>query len=678
VSLKALSDYVCVSKYAHFNEKEGRRETWEESTKRMCDMHRKKYGSAVDGLIDDIEQAIIEKRILPSMRAMQFGSVDLIGRGQDQKIYNCSFSYCDRVEFFGECMMNLLCGSGTGFGVKREDIAKLPGIYKPRKETATFTIPDTIEGWADAVQICVEQYFEPDHPRIVFDFSQIRPKGAKISSGVGRAPGPAGLQTALMRINGVFMACLSRGQERLRPIDAYDVVMHASDAVLSGGVRRSASICLFSPDDEEMLNAKTGNWFNENPQRARSNNSAILVRGQDEEKFWGMTEAVKQFGEPGFLWVDDITHGTNPCVEIGLRGYDEYGNSGWQFCNLSTINMAKVTTQSEFHEACYLAAAVGTLQAGYTEFDYLGPVSERITRREALIGVSMTGMAESRIAKRPQLLSAGARQVKRANDYVARLIGINPAARTTCVKPEGTASAVLQTSSGIHPHHHRRAIRRVQANATEPVIAHFAKGNPDAVESSVWGTEDLIAEFPYEVADGAMIKADTDALQLLNHVVDVKRYWVDEGRNEDLCVDPRLSHNVSNTINVHPAEWDDVFDFIHDMREHLSGVSLLSASGDLDYPQAPFVAVWTEEEIRAEYGDTMTDFAKTAIDTIETSHPPANLLHECVMRLELLRRYEELKAKWQDVDYREMKEDDDSGIKLSGTVACAGGSCEVL
>lgn len=681
MSLKALSDYVCVSKYAHFNKKQGRRETWEESTRRMCDMHRAKYadaGEEVLATINAVERAIINKEILPSMRSMQFGSVDLLGRGQDQKIYNCSFSYVDRVEFFGQCMMNLLCGSGTGFSVQRHHVAKLPDIHKPRKETATFTIPDTIEGWADAVQMCVAQYFEPDHPRVVFDFSQIRPKGSPISSGVGRAPGPSGLQTALMRIGGVFISCLSRGQTRLRPIDAYDVVMHASDAVLSGGVRRSASICLFSPDDEEMLNAKTGNWFNENPQRGRSNNSAVLLRGRDEEKFWGLTDAVKQFGEPGFLWVDDVEHGTNPCVEIGLRAYDDDGESGWQFCNLSTINMAKVKTPEEFFEACHLASAIGTLQAGYTEFAYLGPVSERITAREALIGVSMTGIAESPIAEKENLLRLGASVVRDTNRILAEQIGINPAARTTCVKPEGTASAVLQTSSGIHPHHHRRVIRRVQANASEPVIAHFAEGNPDAVTDSVWGAGDLVAEFPYEVAPGSMVKEDADALTLLGRVVSVKRNWVDAGKDESLCVDPRLSHNVSNTINVGSSEWGDVFGFIHDNRRDLSGVSLLSVSGDLDYPQAPFVAVWTEDEIRAEYGERMTEFAKTAIDTIEVSHPPANLLHECVHRLKILRRYEELREKWQAVDYREMREDDDSGIKLSGTVACAGGSCEVL
>jgi intein/homing endonuclease len=1060
VSLKALSDYVCVSKYAHFNKKQGRRETWEESTRRMCDMHRAKYadaGEEVLATINAVERAIINKEILPSMRSMQFGSVDLLGRGQDQKIYNCSFSYVDRVEFFGQCMMNLLCGSGTGFSVQRHHVAKLPDIHKPRKETATFTIPDTIEGWADAVQMCVAQYFEADHPRVVFDFSQIRPKGSPISSGVGRAPGPNGLQTALMRIGGVFISCLSRGQTRLRPIDAYDVVMHASDAVLSGGVRRSASICLFSPDDEEMLNAKTGNWFNENPQRGRSNNSAVLLRGRDEEKFWGLTDAVKQFGEPGFLWVDDVEHGTNPCfsadtliatdkglkrmgdivgqegfkyisdnridhkgeisensfsstvhsgtpvaltqkqaqtyklttkhgheivctdthefptsrgrlmlkdmkpgdkillqsgsggfgqtgtyedglllgiwvgdgtsdkkgggcayidvweedqttlhmdaiksavlsraktvptvrsypmgwvqtsnqkriggvrlkqwletefeadlasmkkrvpssvlsgsqelikgyiaglifadgsvqssghgksktvsvritqsnkellldvqallsslgivssiylrreegfrkmpygkggqkdylckatyelivsrpnallmegwlfgrkadalksalddrgrdcrkperfqtevksieidkiqdvfcltqhdnhtvsvgggviagqcVEIGLRAYDDDGESGWQFCNLSTINMAKVKTPEEFFEACHLASAIGTLQAGYTEFAYLGPVSERITAREALIGVSMTGIAESPIAEKENLLRLGASVVRDTNRILAEQIGINPAARTTCVKPEGTASAVLQTSSGIHPHHHRRVIRRVQANASEPVIAHFAQGNPDAVTDSVWGAGDLVAEFPYEVAPGSLVKEDADALTLLERVVSVKRNWVDAGKDESLCVDPRLSHNVSNTINVGPSEWGDVFGFIHDNRRDLSGVSLLSASGDLDYPQAPFVAVWTEDEIRAEYGERMTEFALSCVDTIEVSHPPANLLHECVHRLRLLRRYEELRENWQSVDYREMEEDDDSGIKLSGTVACAGGSCEVL
>lgn len=624
MSVKALQDYTFVSRYARYIPEMKRRETWEEAIDRVAEMHLAKY--ADKGVEEEIRNAmdmVKQSRVLGSQRALQFGGEAMMKH--NSRGYNCTVSYADRPRFFQETMYLLLCGCGVGFSVQRPHVSKLPGLvfghedfdsldFKDHIEAKKFVIPDSIEGWSDAVGVLISSFMDGDVPfpeyqgkKVQFDFSQIRPKGSSFSHGIGKAPGPDGLRSTLQKIEWLLISLCDLDQKRLKPINVYDIVMHISDAVLSGGVRRSATICIFSADDLEMANAKTGNWFQENPQRGRSNNSALLLRGSTtREEFDKLIESTRTFGEPGFLWADDVDFLANPCVEIGFYAYDEFGNSGWHFCNLTEINGKKIKTEEDFYRACEASAILGTIQAGYTSFPYLGEVTERIVKREALLGCSITGVMDSPdILTDPKILRRGAKIILETNEEMAAKIGINPAARATCVKPAGTTSSILGTSSGIHPHHAKRYLRRVQANKVDPVLDHFKKTNPDAVEESVWsnnGTDDVIT-FCIEVPDGSKLKNQLSAIEMLEVVKTLKKNWVDYGRVEDRCVKPWLSHNVSNTISVKEDEWEAVATHIFRNRASYAGVSLLPISGDKDYPQAPFTTVYTPAEQVKMHGD---------------------------------------------------------------------------
>lgn len=623
MSIRALADYTQYSKYARFSKDKKRRETWSEQVDRVFAMHEEKFGSKLDSIRDDFEwvkEQVKKKRVLGSQRALQFGGDPILKK--QAKMYNCTVSYVDRPRFFQECMYLLLCGCGTGFSVQRHHIAKLPKVAARTKGKKTFVIPDTVEGWADAIGVLMNSYFVSQDPyyafdygceletfggyEIEFDYSQIRPQGAPISWG-GKAPGPDGLKNAINKITKLMDEIVEEGPIALRPIQAYDIIMHSSDAVLSGGIRRSATICLFSPDDEEMVNAKTGDWFIKNPQRGRSNNSALLIRDKTTaEDFAKLMHSVKEFGEPGFVWSDDTEALYNPCVEIGMRAYTEDGESGWQFCNLCEINGKKSVDEETFLEQCRAAAILGTLQAAYDSFDYLTEASNKIVQREALLGVSMTGMMDNpHVTFDPKIQKKGAKLILKVNEKIADAIGINRCARATCVKPAGTTSCILGSSSGIHPHHAKRYMRRVQANKLEFPAQHFKKINPLAVEESVWSNNgtDVVITFLCEVPDGAKTKNQVNAVNLLEHVKLTQQNWVEAGTRYEACVAPWLRHNVSNTINVKPDEWGDVEKFIYDNRKWFAGISLLSHSGDKDYPQAPFCTVYTPQEMVKEYGD---------------------------------------------------------------------------
>jgi ribonucleotide reductase, class II len=978
MSIKALQDYTYYSKYARYNKKEGRRETWQEAVDRVKAMHLRRYPN----LANDIEWAfdlVKQKRVLGSQRALQFGGEPI--EKKHARLYNCCSSYCDRIRFFQECLWLLLCGCGTGFSAQKHHIAKLPNFYKnnpgnQKLEQRIFQIPDTIEGWADALGILLTTYMPHEEFKdwknyeAKFEYTKIRPAGSYLSSGAGKAPGPEPLRLAIERIRSLLNRCVTNEQKQLRSVDAYDIVMHSSDAVLSGGVRRSATICIFSPDDEDMATAKTGNWMTDNPQRGRSNNSALLIRNQtSKEQFMELIKSVKEYGEPGFFWADDTESLFNPCVtddtwiftsngprqvkdlihkpflaivddktfessgffktgtksvkkvmlangmsfratgnhkvlvvihqnkkmqrtawktvdeltsldnvvlhnhrglewsgsgsldegwllgnffgdgtrtiveergmlhldywgstcfemqklaverlhnsvggrsnlrgciigdqkvrvsssrlyeladqyglldpykqitsqiettssdfhigflrgwfdadgsvqgsqlkgisvrlsstnlnglhvaqrmlarlgiistiypnrrpagprllpdgkngyktyncqadhelviandnlqsfsqtvgfddpekqnklesvlgkykrklnrerfascvlnvteedveedvydckvsdvhafdgngcmlhncgEINFLAYDGDGNSGWAFCNLAEINGKKIKCEEDFALAARAASIIGTLQAGYTDFSYLGDVTKRIVEKEALLGVSITGMMDNPdIIFNPRIQRKMARLVMKTNEKFAALIGINPAARCTCIKPSGTTSCLLGSSSGVHPHHAKRYFRRTQANHLEPVLQYYKQFNSIAVEKSVWGANntDEIVTFAVEV-DGKT-KNDLSALQLLEYVRSTQQNWVAFGKKKERCAKDWLMHNVSNTINVRENEWTDVANYIYENRKYFSGVSLIPESGDLDYPQAPMVNVLTAREIIQKYGD---------------------------------------------------------------------------
>ena len=976
-ALQELQNYTFVSKYARWLSDQNRRETWKEAVDRKRDMMHTKYDSF--GISEDIDWAydmMYKKKVLGSQRALQFGGDPILKR--HAKIYNCTASYCDRLRFFQECFWLLLCGSGTGFSVQKHHVAKLPTLeHEVENDQATkYVIEDSIEGWANALGVLLSSYFSKPveefkqykNSHIVFDYSDIRPKGAALASGVGKAPGYEPLANGLEKIRSLLDKCIANGQKKLRPIDAYDIVMHSSDAVLSGGVRRSASLALFSHDDEEMAKAKTGNWYIDNPQRARSNNSALLLKSETTfEEFDTLMQSVKEFGEPGFIWSEstemifnpcvvadstvvtdrginmvsdlidkpfnaivdgvsypsykgfwktgtkqvielqfksgrslkvtpnhkimtvtgwkeagDINFGENVvinnhrgvtngiakfsqsdndwkkgyllglflgdgnnsknsaqlkwwgeskeqyrreahqmlsdvgfinnhnkqeqnsiavyssiesrklmefaidhdcmvgtskrlskksicgswshisgliagyfdadgtvlvnnikgsslrissiqlenlknlqialnalgiyskiyknrrqegdrtmpdgnggtksyfcqashelvissdnivrfskyipikntdkankiqiivnnyqrmpnrtnftdtlinktvigdldvydctvedihsfdndsvyvhnCVEIGMWPIEEEsGKTGWQGCNLSTINCSSVEDEEDFYERCKAAAIIGTLQAGFTKLEYLGSTSEKIFEREALLGVSLTGTMEKHdLVLSEKTLIKGAKIAVETNKQIAKKININQAARVTCLKPEGTSSSMLGTSSGIHPHHAKRYIRHVQANILEAPYQHFKKVNPQACEKSSWSANntDEVVKFPIEVPDGAKLRNQLPAVEMLSVVKETQKNWVHSGKNRSLCTQEYLSHNVSNTVTVKPEEWDSVTKYIYDNRKYFAGISLIPQSGDKDYPQAPFTTVYTSREIVKEYGD---------------------------------------------------------------------------
>lgn len=748
MSVKELQEYTYYSRYARYNEKKHRRETWGEAVDRVMDMHLKKYPEAAEE-IEWVRPLVKERRLLGSQRALQFGGEPILKK--HARLYNCTFSYCDRIRFFQETLWLLLCGCGVGFSVQKHHVDKLPGFKRENNNTKRiFSVGDSIEGWSDALGILIGTYIP--HPEfsdwlgydVQFDFSQVRPAGSSLSSGVGKAPGPEPLRRALEKIRQLLDNCIERKQTKLRPIDAYDVLMHASDAVLSGGVRRSATIALFSPDDDEMMNAKTGNWFYENPQRARSNNSVLLVKDEtNKESFNKIMSCIKEFGEPGFVFADNTEVLVNPCVEISGYAYDEEGNSGFQMCNLTEINGKKVKCKEDFALAARGAAILGTLQAGYTDFDYLGKVTESIVRREALLGVSITGMMDNPdILFDPEMQKEMARLVVKTNEWMAKKIGINAAARTNCIKPSGSTSCILGSSSGVHPHHAKRYFRRVQGNVMEPVLQHFQKVNPLAVDNSVWnanGTDKLIT-FCVEVEAGAKTKNQIPAIDLLEYVKLTQQNWVAYGKVKERCVQPWLTHNVSNTINVRPDEWESVTEYIFKNKKWFAGISLIPQSGDLDYPQAPMVTVHSPREILQNYGEgalfasglivdglhAFGDLWKACDAALGLGEPLKEPIRteECQVSINInsynkwledhkqweckmdwirrikqfadrycgkdLRRttyllkdtnnwklWMDLRREYKDVDYTTLMEYEDN-TQLMQTVACAGGKCEII
>lgn len=602
--------------YSRWSDTKGGYETWDESVERVMNMHREKYASVMTPELEEYisfaEQAYKDKLVLGAQRALQFGGAQLFQH--EARMYNCSVSYADRPAFFQEAMYLLLCGCGVGFSVQNHHVAKLPKVHKRYdKKVKVFQVPDTIEGWADAFGVLLSSYFVdggtfPEYKgcQVHFDFSKIRPKGALISGGF-KAPGPDGLRASLVKCEALLERLVADSTEAVSmpTITAYDFVMHMSDAVLSGGVRRSATICVFDKDDQLMLKAKTGDWFVDNPQRGRSNNSAMLIRDQLSREEWAMImKSVKDFGEPGFIFSDSTEYLFNPCVEIGMKPITAAGVSGFQFCNLTEINGGQCTTKEMFARACKAAAILGTLQVGYTNFKYLTPASKEITEREALLGVSITGwMNNPQVLFDTKNMQEGATLVKDINKIVAELIGVNQAARCTAVKPSGNASVILGTASGIHGEHSPLYFRNVQMNSQDEVTQVLLKTNPKMCEQSVWdGTgHTVVVSFPVESKEGSIYKEDLLGVKQLEYVKLAQQNWIEYGTNVDLCVDPSLRHNVSNTITV--DSWEDVEQYIYDNREWFAGISLLSSMGDRAYAQAPFTEVFTAQQILDMYGE---------------------------------------------------------------------------
>lgn len=610
---KFLAEAKFYEGYSRFVQSIGQYETWNEAVDRVMNTHRKKYEHLLgnpefENMLDKITKFYKERKILGSQRALQFGGEQLLKH--EAKLYNCLSSVANRPSFFNEFFYFLLCGCGVGYSIQKHHVSQLPKIQHRKKNVRFYTIEDSIEGWSDSIAVLLSSFFvgggiyqEFEGKTVYFDSSKIRPKGSKISGGF-LAPGPEPLILSLSKIESLLNSRAEDGY--LRPIDVYDICCHIADSVLSGGVRRSATIALFSKDDEEMMTAKTGNWFTENPQRARSNNSVMLKRNETTfEDFQSIMKFIKEYGEPGFVFVDNLEHTFNPCLEIGM--YTEMnGEYGFQGCNLVEQNGELVDSEETFYEMCEAASALATLQAGYTNFRYVSDITKKIFEREALLGVSLTGWANKpNILLVPEVMQRGAEIVKRTNAKVAKLIGINPAARTTCVKPAGNASTLLGTAPATQGEHSSRYFRITQMNKLSSVAKAMVDTNPYMVEESIWSStkSDYVIYWPITASKGSILKKDLNGVKFLEMVKSIQQNWVIPGTNENLCVDKTIRHNVSNTTLVNPDEWDEVMKYVFDNKEYFTGVSFIAASGDKDYAQAPYTEVKTASEIVKLYGD---------------------------------------------------------------------------
>lgn len=728
---KVLSDAKFYEGYARYVDGESRYETWSEAVNRVMHMHTgfyaDKMSSKLLALMDEAATAYKQKLVLGAQRALQFGGEQLLRH--QMKMYNCTSTYADRAEFFGEIFYILLCGAGAGFSVQKHHIDKLPRIAPRTKQPKTHVVEDSIEGWATALDVLMSSYFEnggkyPEYAgrKIYFDLSMIRPKGAKISGGF-KAPGSEPLRRSLDRIEYILTGLTIQDKTvALRPIHVYDIVMHAADAVLSGGVRRSATICLFSAEDDEMAAAKTGSWYIDNPQRGRSNNSAVIVRNEiTREQFAKLMTSIKQFGEPGFFFVDDKDITTNPCVEIGMYPQID-GKSGWQGCNLTEINGGMCDNEETFYRACRAASILGTLQAGYTDFKFLSPASKEIFEREALLGVSITGwMNNPSTLFDEKILQKGAQIVKETNAEVAALLGINPAARTTCVKPSGNASVLLMTASGIHAEHSPMYIRNIQLNKDTEVAKLIKRINPNMVEESAWsaGKTDYVVSFPIISKQGSIYKDELIGVKHLDLIKKAQEHWVNAGTNIDRCAHPGIRHNVSNTVIV--DEWDDIEDYVFNNREYFAGISFLSMTGDKDYFQAPNTQVLNSHQIVEKYGagaimasglivEALKSFDNLWLACMTVGGYGEDLTadnHENTMKKDWVRRFKKFASnyfdgdlkkteycfkdvyllhKWekiqqtmQDIKWEEeLKEVKYVDVDTIGSAACVGGGCELF
>lgn len=615
-SRKEIGDYIFVSKYARTVH--GKKETWDQSVDRVMEMHWKHLADDMiisDSLLDDLskEMNFAEKLyrnqiILGAQRALQYGGETLLKHVA--RNYNCAGSYANRISFFQELMYLLLCGSGTGYSVQKVHVNQLPKMkgVDMSKQT-TYVIDDSIEGWSHAVNALIESHYF-GLPEVVFDSSRVRPKGAFITGGF-RAPGPEPLMKCLSKMSKVLGKIRGR---KATPFEVHRLACLIADAVISGGIRRSALLCQFDADDREMLTCKTGSWFSEYPELARANNSAIILPSTPKEVYENIFSSIKQFGEPGiiFSFHPDIVY--NPCVEVSgypqieIDGEIQYG---WFFCNLTEINGSKIKNKEEFFDACRGASVLGTIQASYTSFKVLTEASRLIAERDALIGVGITGMCENpEILFNPEIQDEGARLVQKTNVKMAGIIGINPAARCTVVKPSGNSSQLLGcTSSGIHKFPFKRFIRNIQAANTEQALRYVKEINPMMIKPSVYNKEvESVISFPVELDDNVLTSEYSSAIDFLEMVRMTKAHWIENGTNFDhpfykeYPKFARMRMNVSNTCMVKDDEWDDVKEYVWNNRNVFSGISFLPKGGDLLYPQAPYTSVLDEKELAERYG----------------------------------------------------------------------------
>ena len=612
-----LSDITVHMKYARYEEERQRRETWTEIVKRNMDMHIKKYPDLETEIVNVYDNFVLTKKVLPSMRSMQFGGKPI--EISPNRVYNCAYLPIDSITSFSESMFLLLGGTGVGYSVQRHHIEELPEIVQPNpNRTRRYLIADSIEGWADSVKILLECYTGIRSSSPVFDYSDIRPKGSLLRTSGGKAPGFQPLRECLVKIEGILQN-IPIG-EKLKSVQVHDIMCHLADAVLAGGIRRAAMISLFSADDTDMIACKSGNWWENNAQRGRANNSAVILRHRVTKEFflqlWERIHASNS-GDPGIYFRNAKDWGTNPCREIALRPY--------QFCNLTEVNASNVEDQFDLESRVKAASFLGTLQAGYTDFHYLREIWQKNSEKDSLLGVSMTGIASGVVEKLDLEMAAFAAKIE--NKRISKIIGINEASRVTCVKPAGTTSLVLGTSSGIHAWHDKYYIRRIRVGKNEAIYSYLLNNHPELVEDEFFNpTEQAVISIPQKSPSNAIIRTE-NVFNLLERVKNFSIRWVRAGHNDGLN-----THNVSATISIKEDEWGDVGEWMWMNRHYYNGLSVLPYDGGT-YKQAPF--------------ETITK-----------------------------KQYEEMIKNLTNIDLTQVIENQDN-TNLSGELACAGGQCEI-
>jgi ribonucleoside-diphosphate reductase alpha chain len=614
ITQEILSDITTYMKYSRYMPSKQRRETWVELVNRNKEMHQNKFPA----LKDEIEEAyklVYEKKVLPSMRSLQFAGrpVEL----NNSRIFNCSFLPINDYRSFSETMFLLLSGCGVGYSIQNHHIDQLPEIKIPTKHKR-YLIGDSIEGWADAVRMLCKAYFTGS-PLPTFDFRDIRAKGANLLTVGGKAPGPEPLKECLFQIQKIFERKLNG--DKLTSVEAHDIECHIADAVLSGGIRRAALIALFDVDDELMLTSKFGSWWEENPQRGRANNSAVLLRHKiDSEEFFKLWKKIELSGsgEPGIYFSNDKDWGTNPCCEIALRPY--------QFCNLCEVNASNIESQEDLNERVKVAGFIGTLQASYTDFHYLRDIWKKTTEKDALLGVGMTGIGSGAVLNLN--LKESAEIAKNENSRVAELIGINKAARVTTVKPSGTSSLVLGTSSGIHAWHNDYYIRRIRVGKNEAIYTYLSIHHPELVEDDFFKpTIQAVISVPQRAPEGSILRTE-NVMDMLERVKLFNTKWVKKGHRKGAN-----TNNVSATVSIQEHEWEQVGQWMWENKDTFNGLSVLPYFGG-SYTQAPF------EDINEE-------------------------------------KFNELVKHLHGIDLTQIVEMDDN-TALMDQAACAGGACEIV
>lgn len=747
---KFLSELKLHSDYFKWQEDKNRYETWEEAIESIIDGHKQKYTDKINELtpyFDSIRESMISKTVLASQRNLQFRYPQI--KTSNARIYNCSSMHCVRNKVFQDVFYLGLNGCGVGVSLLLPFVSKLSNIKKRENGTKTYIIDDSIAGWADALGVLLSSYFVDNQPfpeyagyKIRFDYSLIRPKGSKISGGF-KAPGYEGLQHSLENIEKLIGNWLETEGNVIRPILAFDIFCITADSILSGGVRRSALNMLVDPNDNEMIYAKTGNWRQTHPHRARSNNSVLLRRKNvKKEQFEEIVNLNDGDSDIGFAFVNSFFDMYNPCFEISklpilteedlsLIEYDQLDdfinrnidNFGVAFCNLTEINAENCNTKDKFLKACKDASILGTLQAGYTDFPYLGEVTEKIVKREALLGVSITGWMNNPKLFDAELLKEGANVVKQVNKEIAAIIDINPAARTTTCKPSGNASVILGTASGIHPEHSERYFRIMQLNK-ESNTAKWLKDNMDfLLEESVWSAtnSDYVVFVPVENPKVGLFKKDMKGIKHLELIKLVQENWVREGTNDDLCLYRGISHNVSNTVIIDNKE--EMIEYIYANRDLFNAVSFLSDYGDKDFNQAPFTSVLTLDELVEQYGKATVFASGLIVDglhyfdnnlwlacdlvlDVEEKNPIIGTREQVMLRkywikrakkfarnyfkndvkkmvyclkdVHLFHKWDTINRQFKDVDFSKILEKPEfKDINEFAAVACSGGMCEI-